>query len=191
MKRLFDINPISEISTERCNAFKNLVDKLNAKKCPWFVPQPIRRYSPPVNKTPIENVVGVFGKFRDQDNVYKDGIKFICPAKQKSILYYDKNTPVFGKTFYGKFEKIKFTLGDNNDFFMTPAKVNLMVGDVIFKTNENGSYIYGEVNHPTEFWIYTEEENEILFDNKGEIEFVLFFYSELSSDQILGEIAKL
>ena len=189
INQIFPTNPISDISKERYLNFTYKVEIINKDLC--STPRTRRTPTPnppPPPDSPLVKVMGTTGFFEDENGIPKPGLKFVCRATQKNVLHIDENTPVFGRLFYGKFERIKFTLGNNENWFQTPEKIIFFAGDQEFNTTDNSSFITGQVNHPTEFWLYIDEEPLILRDNKGDYEFVLFFYSEQSFEYLKKRI---
>lgn len=135
-------------------------------------------YTPPQTPPLYINVYGVPGNYTDSDGADKPGLKFICKASSRNILYLDKEQPVYGRIFYGRFDKIKYTIKNDNDYIMIPTNIVVQVGGIEHRTPEDSPYLLGVTNFSTEFWIYVDEELGQLKDNSGEFEFILFWYSE-------------
>lgn len=191
IEQIYPENPFNEITKERYSKYTNKITLLNKGLC--SAPRSRRTPAPtppPPPDAPLIKVIGTFGNFDDEDGIPRQGLKFICKASQKNVLFIDDNIPVFGRLFYGKFERIKFTLGNNEDWHQTPEKIIFYAGDQEFNTTDNSSFITGQVNHPTEFWLYIDETPLVLKDNKGEFEFVLFFYTEQSFQYLKNKISE-
>jgi hypothetical protein len=192
MKQTYPLNPISEITKERCLQFQNKIDSLGKGGiCSKPRSRSNNSIPAPISDAPNGNVIGEICSSEDENGDLKPGLKFKCKANQKNVLYVNSETPAYGKVFFGKYGKIKFTLGNNDFYYQTPEKIIFYAGDDIFNTVENGSFLTGEIKHPTEFWLYVEEEPLILKDNKGDFEFILFFYSEQDSKYVLSKISDL
>lgn len=187
IEQIFPVNPISLISKERYQGYAGKLKLVDKGLCS-APSNRSSRASRPVPDAPLVKVVGAIGFFEDEEGVLKEGLKFSCKAGQKNVLHVDNDTPVYGKIFYGKFEKIKYTRGNNEDWLQTPGKIVLHAGDQEFNTTNNTSFITGQINHPTEFWLYVDEEPLILKDNKGGFDFVLFFYTEQSYEYLKSKI---
>ena len=192
LNQVYPINQINEISEERYLAFSNK-KKLSEK---MICSGPGRRRTSIPPPAPFLNVIASFGKFPDEDGNLQNGMKFNCKANHRNILYADSTTPIYGQLFYRKFERVKFTIGPGDNWFMTPERIAFRAGDDEFHTPNGGSFITGRVNHPTEFWVYVDEEPLQLSDNRNGLpndigfEFILFFYSEQSFEYLQFKISE-